>query len=246
MAAALGSIWAGGDIFAFIWLLATGAIAYEWQALLGPAGLMARIAIAAPALVLATQFANRGGPLTACAIVIAAGLLMMIAASGRRGWAFVGMIYAGALMISVSVLLHSTAFGPKALIWLFAVVWGCDVFAYFGGRLIGGPKIWPKLSPSKTWSGTLIGLLGGALLGAAIGFNLSGQPMPAIRVFGLGVVVAMISQAGDVFESWVKRNFGVKDSSVLIPGHGGFMDRLDGFVAAATFMALVGALRHLL
>ena len=116
--------------------------------------------------------------------------------------------------------------------------------ARFHRRLFGGAKLWPKVSPSKTWSGTLTGVLAGAFLGAVIGAEGLGDPA-RVPLFALGLATAAVSQGGDIFESWVKRRFGAKDSSGLIPGHGGFMDRLDGFIAAAAFAALFGASRGL-
>jgi len=246
MAATLVSVWLGGEVFAIIWLIGAFAVSYEWQTLIGAARPLARIIVAALALVLAAKFASKGGPLTACAVIVLAGFLAALAAgSSRRIWAFAGIVYAGALIISVNVLYSSATFGTRSIVWLFATVWGTDVFAYFGGRLIGGAKIWPQVSPSKTWSGTLIGIFAGALLGAAVGAGGLGKPLLALPIFALSLVAAIISQGGDVFESYVKRRFGVKDSSLLIPGHGGFMDRLDGFVAASTFAALFGAIRGL-
>jgi phosphatidate cytidylyltransferase len=244
MAATLLSVWLGGEVFSVIWLIAAFAIAYEWQTLIGAARPLARMVIAAPTLVVAEKFAGRGAPLTAGLVIVLGALLAAAAAgSGRRIWALAGIVYAGALIIAVSVLYHSATFGALAMIWLFAIVWGTDVFAYFGGRLIGGPKILPKLSPSKTWAGTLTGVFAGAALGAAIAAGGLDKPLPALPILALGLVAAAISQGGDIFESYVKRRFGVKDSSQLIPGHGGFMDRLDGFIAASTFAALIGAWR---
>src|SRR5579885_2386414 len=131
----------------------------------------------------------------------------------------------------LAALHGSPDYGGRAIVWLFAIVWGTDVFAYFGGRLIGGPKLWPHISPGKTWSGTLTGIFAGAILGvAAASIGLSPPPQ-IIPIFFLGLVAAALSQAGDIFESSFKRRFGVKDSSRLIPGHGGFMDRLDAFIA---------------
>jgi len=250
-AAALFAVWMGGETFAIIWLCAAYAVAYEWQILIGAARPLLRLILVAMALVLAAELARQGGLRPASIVIFASGLLAALAAGpSRRYWAFAGVIYAGALIISVNALNNSPAFGAKALFWLFAAVWGTDVFAYFGGRLIGGPKILPRLSPSKTWSGTLLGIFGGALLGVLaawlLGLMNEARGLGPLSIFGFGVVVAIVSQMGDVFESFVKRWFGVKDSSILIPGHGGFMDRLDGFLAAATFAALIGASRHLL
>lgn len=247
MALALGSVWLGGEIFSVIWLGAAFAVVYEWQSIIGTARLLPRILIAGLALVLAGQFAARGAPGFASYIIaLGAVFAASIAGQGRRIWTFAGVAYAGALLVSITALYHSPAFGAGFILWLFATVWGTDVFAYFGGRMIGGPKLWPRISPSKTWSGTLLGVFAGALVGAVAGFGGIGHSIATPQLFGLGLLTALVSQGGDLFESWVKRYFGVKDSSILIPGHGGFMDRLDGFVAAVTFAALVAASRHLL
>ena len=131
----------------------------------------------------------------------------------------------------------SPNYGLAAILWLFAVVWGADVAAYFAGRLIGGPKLWVRVSPGKTWSGAIVG----ALAGAACGLMLGGGTNRIDRLFWLGLAAAIVSQLGDLFESALKRRFGVKDSSRLIPGHGGLMDRLDAFVAASLFAAIYAA-----
>ncbi len=131
-------------------------------------------------------------------------------------------------------------FGACAIGWLFAVVWGTDVCAYFGGRLIGGAKLCPRISPGKTWSGFAVGIVCGAVLGVVAVHFWPGVNARLGPVFLLGIVTGAVAQGGDLLESWIKRRFNVKDSSRLIPGHGGFMDRLDGFVAAAIFAALFG------
>ena len=120
------------------------------------------------------------------------------------------------------------------------VVWATDIGGYFAGRLIGGPKLWPQVSPKKTWAGAIGGFA--ASLGVAAGFAAFnfGKIVPLLL---LGAVLSIASQLGDLFESAVKRRFGVKDSSHIIPGHGGLMDRLDGFVAAIVLAAVFGFLR---
>lgn len=246
MAAALGSVWQGGQLFVLIWLAAALAVGIEWQNLIAAPNRRIRLVLIGLALIPAAIFLQKAEFAAACATIALCGVPVALAAgAGRRAWAFVGTLYAGALLVSVNALYGSAEFGTRSIVWLFATVWSTDIFAYFGGRLIGGPKLWPKISPSKTWSGTLIGIFAGAVVGAAIGVLGLGDPWRALPVFALGLVTAMVSQGGDMFESWVKRCFGAKDSSGLIPGHGGFMDRLDGFAAAAAFAALVGASRGL-
>jgi phosphatidate cytidylyltransferase len=151
-----------------------------------------------------------------------------------------GVIYAGAMLVSVCLLRASWPYGLYAILWLFAVVWGADVMAYFGGRLVGGPKLWPRISPGKTWSGFYIGVF----CGAAAGLFAAPVASSFLVLFCLGLAAAAVAQGGDLFESALKRRFGVKDSGRLIPGHGGLMDRLDGFIAAAIFAAFIGATRY--
>jgi phosphatidate cytidylyltransferase len=150
-------------------------------------------------------------------------------------------VYAGAMAVPIILLRLDPSLGMVAVLCIFAVVWGSDVMAYFTGRTFGGPKLWPRVSPKKTWSG----FIGGAFFGAA-GCTLVGLAAGLggiLSLFGLGLVLALVSQGGDLLESALKRRFGAKDASRLIPGHGGVMDRLDGFVAAAIVALLLGMMR---
>lgn len=158
----------------------------------------------------------------------------------RRGWAVAGMGYALAASIASSLVRRDPAWGFAALMFVLLVVWGTDIGGYFAGRLIGGPKLWPRVSPKKTWAGAVGGFL--ASLAVAIGFAALDLGK-IVSLLLLGSVLSVAAQLGDLFESAVKRRFGVKDSSHLIPGHGGLMDRLDGFVAAIVLAALFGLLR---
>lgn len=244
MAAALGSAWAGGLVFDLFWLCAALAVGFEWQRMIAAPYLGLRLLFAFIGLALASFFIGRGWFEGGIAALAAGGLsLAVIADPGRRLWASCGIAYAGLLPVSLGALYGSADYGVLSIFWLFAIVWGTDIFAYLGGRLIGGPKLWPIISPSKTWSGTLSGIIAGALLGTATAASCLGPEARAIPIFLLGLGAAAVSQIGDIFESWAKRRFGIKDSSNLIPGHGGFMDRLDGFIAAAAFAALFGAAR---
>lgn len=156
-------------------------------------------------------------------------------------WIAFGIVYAAAMFAAPVLLRADASYGLLAIVLLFAIVWSTDIFGYFAGRAIGGPKLLPSVSPKKTWSGAIAGTLG-AMIVAVVVASLFGS-------FGTGTVAAVAlllsvcAQAGDLFESFVKRKFGAKDSSQLIPGHGGVMDRLDGFWAAALAACVIGVSR---
>jgi phosphatidate cytidylyltransferase len=160
---------------------------------------------------------------------------------GYIGWGLAGVLYAAALYYSVLVLRQDALYGLHAILFLFAVVWGADIGAYFAGRTLGGPKLAPRISPKKTWSGFGGGLITAALAGALV-LKVMGVA-PGGWHIALALVLAVGSVLGDLFESGFKRHFGVKDSGSLIPGHGGFLDRLDGFVIAAVLAAIIGLAR---
>jgi phosphatidate cytidylyltransferase len=157
------------------------------------------------------------------------------------GWMVAGLIYAGALLLAPILLRRDGAHGFTALMFLFAIVWGTDIAAYFAGRAIGGPKLMPAVSPNKTWSGALGGALGGVAAGLVVVQCAGLAVMPALVM--LAFALSVVAQAGDLLESAIKRHFGAKDSSALIPGHGGLMDRLDGFLTAAAAAVMVGLAR---
>jgi phosphatidate cytidylyltransferase len=243
---AVATLHLGSTIFVLVWLAATLRIHLEWQRLIGGEKPYRRLLVGALALVLAAALAGSHLPLAVLVIVCAALVAGIGDPAGFRLWAAAGVVYAGSLIISLCMLRLSFPLGVRAIAWLFAVVWGTDVVAYFAGRLIGGPKFMPRISPSKTWSGTLTGIFGGACLGTLFLAIMAGatgtlNPAPLAVFFVLGFITAAVAQAGDLFESWTKRQFGAKDSGGLIPGHGGLMDRLDGFIAAAVLIALLAA-----
>ena len=223
---ALATAWIGGFIFAAFWWLASVVVLWEWQRLIGGARLAERVALGGLFIALAALFALHNSIL---------GAVGWLAGWGTGTWAGVGALYAGALVASVTLLRISPSYGLAAILWVFAVVWGADVAAYFAGRTIGGPRLWPSISPGKTWSGAIVG----ALAGAVLGLMLTAWTNRFMPLFWLGLATAIVSELGDLFESALKRRFGVKDSSGLIPGHGGLMDRLDAFVAASVFAAVV-------
>jgi phosphatidate cytidylyltransferase len=155
-------------------------------------------------------------------------------------WIAAGIVYA-ALMVACPVVLRAdAALGFAAIVFLFAIVWSTDVLGYFAGRAIGGPKLMPAVSPKKTWAGAIAGTVGAVAVTAALARWLGLDP---VAIGGLALLLSVVAQSGDLLESWVKRHFGAKDASHLIPGHGGVMDRLDGFWAAALVGAAIGFAR---
>ena len=249
VAGAVLTLLSGGLIFLLAWLAAAFMVHLEWQRLIGGTRLMLRVGVGALAII-GAGFLTRADHVGPALFVLGLGVLASayMAGEGRRAWSAAGIVYAGSLIISVAVLRGSFPFGARAVGWLFAVVWGTDIMAYFAGRLIGGPKFAPQISPSKTWAGTLCGMIGGACLGTLFLIVIAHitrleTPAPLYVLFLLGLITSAVAQGGDLFESWVKRCFGAKDTGGLIPGHGGLMDRLDGFIAAAAVVAVLGALR---
>ena len=235
---ALGSAYVGGHLFALFWLVAAVAILWEWRRMSAPGEGKAGFIAGAATLAAASGLAIMVIPEAAIGVLLAGCALtaFLTREPSRRAWTASGLAYAGALVISTMTLRGSVLQGFAAILWLFAVVWTTDVMAYFSGRSIGGPKLWPAVSPSKTWAG----FIGGVSCGALAGLAVAPRGSDGFAVLLLGLVAAAFSQGGDLLESSIKRRFGAKDSSNLIPGHGGFMDRLDGFVAAAALAALVG------
>jgi len=159
----------------------------------------------------------------------------------ERGWAAVGFGYVAAAQIASVLMRRDPVEGFAALMFVFIVVWVTDIGGYFAGRGIGGPKLWPSVSPKKTWAGAVGGFV--ASLAVAAGFAAAGLGR-IVPLLAAGAVLTVASQFGDLFESAVKRRFGVKDSSHLIPGHGGLLDRMDGFLAAILVAAIFGFLRR--
>ena len=237
---AVAIAYAGGWLWTALVTLAAIGLFVEWLAIVGLAG-ASRVTVPGVAALAVAGLCFAIGRLDVALVVLGIGLVAVASiAPERRGWAAAGFLYAAAAEIASVLVRLDPVKGFAALIFVLLIVWVTDSGGYFAGRGIGGPKLWPKVSPKKTWAGAAGGFA--ASLAVAIGF----------AVFGLGnigpllllaAVLSVVSQLGDLFESAVKRRFGVKDSSHIIPGHGGLMDRLDGFVAAVVVAALFGFLR---
>jgi phosphatidate cytidylyltransferase len=156
-------------------------------------------------------------------------------AGGRAVWPVAGLMLIGAATAAFAALRDMDAYGLETALWIVVVVIATDVGGYFAGRLIGGPKLWPAVSPKKTWAGLLGAMALATAAGAAFSAATTGTFL--IPVCVVSAVAAVVAQGGDLAESALKRRFGVKDSSALIPGHGGALDRLDGFCAATLVVA---------
>jgi phosphatidate cytidylyltransferase len=238
---AIWTAYLGGWPFAVFWSLAAVGVFWEWTALVAGAERRTVVTVGGATLVISCVLAAGGG-LMGAIIVAALGIAIApLAPVQRRGWVAGSVPYAGAIGIAPIVLRSDGENGFVAVLFLFTIVWTTDIVAYFLGRMIGGPKLLPRVSPKKTWSGAISGLAA-AVLAAIVVAEVAGLS----GLFAIAVVAAILSsvaQAGDLFESQLKRRFAAKDSSHLIPGHGGLMDRLDGFVFAAAVAALIGLLR---
>jgi len=235
----LPGIW----IFGLFWLLAALAIWWEWNALVSGPGNRLLFFLGGAALTLSMFIAVGADRTRTSILIIILGTLAVgvFARADRRIWASGGLLYAGALLTAPIILRYDHDFGLAAILFLFALVWATDIAGYFAGRAIGGPKLAPKISPNKTWSGTAGGILGAVIAGIAVAKLFAIDNVVAIGIAAL--LLSAIAQAGDLFESAIKRRFGAKDAGKLIPGHGGVMDRLDGFPAAAAVAAAFGILR---
>lgn len=226
-------IWLGGPSFAVLVVLLTAGMIWELASITAPVQknrplVMAGIGAAAlgAALVLRSDLA-------AAFLMIPSLALALTPRRDRR----IAAIYAAAIMVAGYGLVEfRDEAGTAGVLWLVIIVVTSDVAGYFVGRMVGGPKFWPRVSPKKTWSGTVAGWIGAALVGA--GFVLAG--LGGWVLVPLSALVALAGQLGDIAESWVKRRAGVKDSSSLIPGHGGLLDRFDALIGATVLVMVLG------
>ena len=225
-------IWLGGWWFLILITLLTSVMIWELARLSQPKD--PRIALAIAALAALCLIADEGWPSLSAWIVFPLVPLAFMA-TPRRQQKAVTLISIAVMVAGHGLFVLRDEAGTAAILWLLGVVIVSDVMGYFAGRILGGPKFWPAVSPKKTWSGTIAGWIGAAVVG--LGFVLAGY-----AGWGLVLISPFISfagQLGDIAESWVKRRAGVKDSSNLIPGHGGLMDRFDALVGAMVVVMLL-------
>jgi phosphatidate cytidylyltransferase len=239
---AIGTAYLGGWPFAVFWGLAAMGVLWEWISLVARSDHRTVLMTGGASLALAVALVATGH-LLAAVIVLAISTLGVaaLAPAKWRTWIAAGVPYAGALGVAPVVLRSDSEDGFLAVIFLFAIVWTTDVVAYFSGRAIGGPKLMAQVSPKKTWSGAIGGTLAAVIVAFVLAKVMALSGSFAIAM--LAVVLSICAQGGDLFESFLKRRFGAKDSGHLIPGHGGLMDRLDGFITASVVAALIGLLR---
>jgi phosphatidate cytidylyltransferase len=253
---ALGCVWAGGAWFLLLVGVGCIGLAVEWLALCGYR-MAAWPGILLPATIATAAICAASGAALAGLLIVLAGAVAVSVAAGvasdrlprplgqRLGWppepkfslAF-GFPYLGLAAIALAWLRADPVSGWPNTLFVLAVIWASDIGAYLVGRIVGGPKLAPAISPGKTWSGAAGGLASAGIAGIAVASCLSSEFSPS-HVSGLSIGLGMISQAGDLFESALKRHFGVKDSGRVIPGHGGLLDRLDALLTVAPAAAVL-------
>ena len=238
---ALAAAYFGGWLFLVFWTIAALGTWREWVGLVGADPRRAVLASGSITLLAAAGVLAGARPVAAIAIALTGAAATAVLASANRAWTAAGVIYAAVLVIASVLLRRDGTFGLAAIFLLFAVVWTTDIVAYFAGRLIGGPKLWPRVTPKKTWSGAIAGAAGAVVAGLVVA-RIAGVGNPG-AIVALCLALSGASQAGDLFESALKRRFGAKDAGKLIPGHGGIMDRLDGYVAAVLLAVTIGVCR---
>ncbi len=226
-------IWMGGVVFHLMVAIICGLMAWELVGMLRPnaMGLQVQLGAVTGAAVLLSIYLPIGFALP----ILLAPPLVGFGQLERHRTIF--MTFTVLIMLSGFGLIQvRDDMGFGWLLWLVLVVVVTDVVGYFAGRAIGGPKFWPRVSPKKTWSGTAAGWIGAALVGLLFSINTG----VGAQLIGISIAVSMASQMGDIAESAIKRHMGVKDSSNLIPGHGGLLDRFDGMLGASVFLLIIG------
>jgi phosphatidate cytidylyltransferase len=234
---ALLALWLGGIAWAGLVLLALVGLCWEWVRLCGfDWGRQPGIAL--PIIVLIVALLGLFGFWPAALAGMLGGALGL---ARQHRWLGFGVVYLGAAGLALLALRNSPLGGADVL-FVLLIVWASDIGAYFAGRTFGGPKLAPAISPNKTWSGAFGGLIAAMAVGVTLAMVAGSEGRAPVTAAGIAAVLGLASQLGDLFESWIKRRYNVKDSSSLIPGHGGLLDRLDGVLVAAPVAVLLGLL----
>lgn len=252
--AALLCVWLGAEAWTALMAAAAALLAWEWVRLCGFSTRRLPGAVVPAAVLAAGALAVEAHWLAAIAVLCMGAVFVGAVGDGSRlrgglpgTWLAFGVLYVGLAAVALIHLRGDARAGLVNVLFLFLTVWASDIGAYAAGRWLGGPKLAPSVSPNKTWAGTAGGLLSAMAVGAAAAYAMAAAagtlgPPTAFRVLLVAGAIGLLAQAGDFFESWIKRRFQVKDTSSLIPGHGGLLDRLDGVLAAAPAAAVLGLL----
>jgi phosphatidate cytidylyltransferase len=239
-AVALGLTFAGFLPFAGMILAISAIVAWEWGRVVRGVDIDATTMAHIAAVIVAIALVTMGLVGLAMLALLIGAILVGLLATGRHPWTSAGGVaFAGLPGVALIWLREDPNFGLLAVLFVMAIVVVTDTAAYFSGRLIGGPRLWPSVSPNKTWAGLLGAVSASAVAGALYSGPVPGSSAPKLAL--LGAALAVIAQGGDLAESALKRRFGAKDASNIIPGHGGFMDRIDGLVTAAVAAAIFAA-----
>jgi phosphatidate cytidylyltransferase len=242
--AAVLIVWFGGGPFLVLVAVAVSLMSVEW-ALMAARPAAARVAVVMAASVLAVIFLGYAGAIWAAIAMIGFGCLAAAAASrgvvAHRADAAYGVLYVAPACLAI-VWLRGTPQGAGWTVMLLATTWAADICAFATGNALKGPKLWPRYSPNKTWSGFFGGLIGAAAAAVAVAALLMRLSLAGAALIGLAGGLA--TMMGDLWESMLKRRFGVKDSGDLIPGHGGLLDRVDGLMFATLVFAAARLIVH--
>lgn len=236
-AVALAALWLGDIAFWVLAVVLALLMMAEWSELQGATVRHKRIgqyALCVPlALMAPAWLILRADDFFALGLLAGAAFFVVIVTS--RPQLALGVLYCGLPAMALVLLRRGPTDGVLLTTWTMALVWACDTGAYFAGRTIGGPKLMPSVSPNKTWAG----LVGGVVAAGVFGWLLWDHAGLDWRLAAASPALAVLAQAGDLYESWLKRRAGVKDSGTILPGHGGVLDRLDGLVPVAPVAALL-------
>jgi len=236
-AVALALTYAGPIPFALFVLVVALFVGWEWGRMVRGVSADVAFFVQAIAVAAAVALTTAGYAALAVAVIVTAAIILIPLVFGRGArLSALGAFYVGLPSISLIWLRQDAHYGLLAALLIFAVVWSSDIAAYAAGRAIGGPKLWPRISPNKTWAGLLGGATACVIAGAVFAGLIDASPL-RLGLIALGL--SLIAQAGDLGESALKRLFGFKDASSLIPGHGGFMDRMDSIVAVAVAAGMI-------
>jgi phosphatidate cytidylyltransferase len=239
IAVVAGAVVLGPPYFDLFIGVSAVVLAWEWVRLCGARDLLLPLCLLAAAVVAAVALAATTRALYGLAACAGGSALLWglgsVARWEHRDWLALGALYVGLPALAFVWIAHDPHGGRLTIAWMIATVAATDTGAYFAGRLVGGPKLAPAVSPNKTWAGLAGGIACAAAVGAAwsAAAGIAGPGLLAVK----GLILGAISQAGDLFESGIKRRFGVKDTGGIIPGHGGLFDRVDGHIAAAVTVA---------